>query len=241
MSSPVTSNLEEGDTLHFLPSGRPGKREGRFIGKSKKGVSLVLLKGDPFAVEINDAQLRLASNKKEEVMATISDMNVKELRKRAVKYGIEGYEDMSIKDLRVAVKAASSKDKTKAKPKTKTTRDESEVKTTQKTTKTKVKPSTKKKTSTKAKPTASKNGAFRPGSQRAIIAEVLAKGGLVTKIRDEVKTKLSLVGRDGKPYPDSDKEILRRINMVAIDLSKDHGFTWEKLGEGKNLYWKVSQ
>lgn len=234
----MSTTLKAGDALQFLPSGRPGKREGRFIGKSKKGVSLVLLKGDPFAVEINDDQLRLVSNKKEEVMATISDMNVKELRNRAIKYGIEGYEDMSIKDLRTAVTAIV---KVKTKAKSKTTRDESKVKTTQKTTKTKVKPSTKKKTaSTKAKSTASKNGAFRPGSQRAIIAEVLAKGGLVTKIRDEVKTKLSLVGRDGKPYPDLDKEILRRINMVAIDLSKDHGFTWEKLGEGKNLYWKVS-
>jgi hypothetical protein len=194
--------------------------------------------------------------------------SVKALRAQAKKANIEGWEQMSIADLEAAVgvaptKAAkapkapkpeadvaeekSGKAKTSKAPKApakKATKPAAAKTAKAPATKTAAKPKTAKVTTPKTVKTAKSNGGpnpFRAGSQRALIAAELLKGGKLVDMRNRLRKHVTLVLRDGSKMTGDafDKELSHRIAMTAYDLINNYGATRDKTGRGDEAHWQI--
>lgn len=238
------ARLRASDPITFTVPEQHVCRNGFVIGRSRMGdgkVSVQLV-GDPFPVDLRSEHLTKGH---EQQMAKTPDK--KELRKQARTLGVEGWKDMSEKELAVAIKKSKGEvGKTTKAPTGKTKNDKGKpVKPSdKKAAKAKVEKPKKpakakkvapaKKEKTKVAVSAENGNPFRPGSNAAIFADLIIKGGARSKLIEQAKKKIDL-----KPWAkkasklDVDFELDKRMLMVVHQLEDLHGFTVCLMGRGR--------
>jgi len=246
--------LNSGDQVRYRAS--TGKiRKGTYLDKNAQGQALVHLEGDPFPVWVPKSQVEsiscnpesetLQSKKSTRRIQMPKTSKAKELRKRAQSLGISGYEDMSLEELRKAVKRAErggTSGKTKGSKPKKTAPSKSKQKST--------KPAAKKSASKKAEaPAASKatpatkrvkmkvaeikeSNPFREGSNLHTIAPLLMKGGTREDLAKELSEKVEL-----RPYANDRNSVGlgdydKRILLASSTLRDQYGFVIIREGRG---------
>lgn len=189
----------------------------------------VIIEGDPFPVGILPANLIKKGYDK--MPATQVKTDKKALRSEAKKLKISDYKEMTVKELKAAIKAASNNGSGKVSGTHKVPRGQTKVDKGKP-----VKPSEKKaakKTAAKTKEAASNGNPFRPGSNNFYITEEFIKGGNRAKMIQRLLKKIKF-----RPYARKEKdldpafEMDKRIMMAAHQLQHKHNFTIVHVGRG---------
>lgn len=167
-------------------------------------------------------------------MAT--EVSAKELRREAKRLEIEGYEDMSRKELQAAVNAAqgeaepkSTKTKTKAASKTKAPKASSKSKA-------KAKTSSKKTSAKKVSSEGEGPNPFREGTNRWLVADQLLSGGKRAQMIKNLRKKFSY----GGGVEDLDAVIDHEILDVSSILRKQYGMDVAQEGRGRDAHIRAT-
>lgn len=203
----------------------------------------VLIDGDPFPVTVGLTDIETEET---HTMATKTARTARELRDAAKDLGIKGYSGMSKAELLEAVETAEAADGSATSeaseeeaPK-KTKKRKSSSKKSSKSKASSKKSSSKKKAAKKASESEGPNP-FREGTNLYHITEALMKGGKRQTLINKLKGKLEFNPRTKSDEEfDTEEEIDRRLKAVSYILEKDHGFTREHEGRGREATIKCT-
>lgn len=214
-----------------------------------KGEIEVNIAGDPYPVLVKANQLLKV---REDIVAESTSAAIRKFSKRAKLLGIRGYQNMTEKELKRAVRREedsfediakpSSKKKAKSKPsskpKAKTTKPaakpskKAKVKATNGTSKT----TTKKKVSKEKAKVALKAGdpanPFRHGSNSWKMAEELLKGGKRSDMIKRLRKTMPLHPWSKDKETEPVKAYNKRLLLTAAAMERDHGFKIKSEGRG---------
>lgn len=232
MTAAAATRFSLGERISFAPSQGGPVRYGSVVGRGTRRTVSALLDGDPFPVKLNVSQVKGPPGREEGKMAKVT---VKELRKRAEKYKVPGWEEMSLSDLRIAVKKASAKAKAGDNSSNSKGGNGKSIKSAAK------KPAAKKvaaktekaaaKRVAKPKPKDKAQGpySYRSGTQRAIMADLLIEGTTEKAFKEAIVKKLRR--RDGRPFTEKDTGPF--LSWLSWHMTSHEGFELER-EEGKN-------
>jgi hypothetical protein len=231
--------LKAGDDVIFFTS-KLVRRPAKVIGRDELDVDRIscMIKGDPFPVGILPANLKKG---KGNMSTTAVKPDRKELRKQAKALKIDGYQEMSTKQLAKAIAAHGTNGKSKVTPPKKTKRGQTKAdkgepvtpsqkaKAAKSKAKTKTeKPAKSKKSKAKAAPATEGNSInpFRPDTNNYLFTEAFLKGGVRSKIIEKLLKKVQFRPwakklKDIDPAHEMDKRML----MCTHQLQHKHGFT----------------
>jgi hypothetical protein len=198
----------------------------------------VRLNGDPFTVCVYRKQVNKSPTETKETTA-MPDMNAKELRRAARQLKIDGWEKMSLTELRTAVADSGApttkedKPVKKAAPK-KAAGRKSAAKSAKKAAPAK-KAAAKAEDNGAVEPAANGNP-FAPGTNLFEITELLIAGGKRSDMVKKLKKKIKIAPRSTKKDWDEDAELDRRILIVGQNLTNQHGFNVVRDGRGADAH-----
>lgn len=245
MTKKLDENIRVGDAVTFTPKkGKP--RSAVVEGLSPfSGTYIVLLDGDPFPVEVRASRITGQNNphtvgsqrkvpksgtktgKQEGMTETVpKKLDAKKLRKQAVALGIEGWEDMGLKEMSKAVKRArrraeggdqeapkkSKPKKTKPKASAPAPAEEEEEKPVKKS-----KPKTKK-APAKAKPAAKKTTVKKTAAKKAA-KKVPAKTSKPKKTAAVETEYITAKVKPSKPLPAEGVNPFRKSAGIYVAAS----------------------
>lgn len=251
MTGSIYDDFAHGEAIRFRVGPQGTRyRNGTYHGivPNHDGLVLVQLQGDPYAISVpreqveHNAQHESAETSRGDrhtmATATATKPTAKELRRKAKGLGVEGWEEMTSSELQEAINEREdppAPTKTVKRAKTAAAEDEAPRKRTAKS-------------STKAAPKKARtaqpdededdgSNPYKPGSNLYLICEELLKGGKRSDMVKRLKKKIDLKPRQraGDDY-DVDAELDRRVLIVGQLLEKDHGFTVNREGRGKDAY-----
>lgn len=235
--------LKTGDTVSYTSGHKRTKMVGKVADETPAGECIkVLIGNDPFPVYVSYKQLSKTAYKdneeseRSEEMAVATKPSAKELRKQAKSLGIEGYEDLTLKELQAAVTEAETEAEPEEEvaPARKKKSKKGKAKTNGQATK--AKSSKKAKKAAKEEPAeeparASRGNPYRPGSNLWHVVEELKTGGTRDEIAKRIMPKVKLYPRvqSGRAY---ERHIVHSRIMSTARALKKLGWTIKREGRG---------